>query len=151
MRKADGSTLPGFKDSEIRDVAGLKVGIVGLTAEDSPVKSSPGADLVFASTFDTAIAQAAELRKQGADLVVAVAHAKPRPRHAPLPKRRVRHHPLGDDHDLALFFDGKTVLAKSKEEAEFVTAIDVAVDVQEKDGKRSVSWFQISASLTPRR
>ena len=27
------------------------------------------------------------------------------------------------------------------EEAEFVTAIDVAVDVKEKDGKRSVSWF----------
>ena len=42
----------------------------------------------------------------------------------------------GDDHDLALFYDGKTVLAESKEEAEFVTAIDVTVDVEEKDGKR---------------
>jgi 2',3'-cyclic-nucleotide 2'-phosphodiesterase (5'-nucleotidase family) len=47
----------------------------------------------------------------------------------------------GDDHDLALFFDGKTVLAESREEAEFVTAIDVTADVQEKDGKRSVTWF----------
>ena len=47
----------------------------------------------------------------------------------------------GDDHDLALFFDGKTVLAESREEAEFVTAIDVTADVEEKDGKRSVTWF----------
>jgi 5'-nucleotidase / UDP-sugar diphosphatase len=60
----------------------------------------------------------------------------------------------GDDHDLALFFDGRTVLAESKEEAEFVTAIDVKIDVDEKDGKRSVSWypnFRIidTATVTP--
>lgn len=141
LRKADGSALPGFKDSEIREVGGLKIGFVGLTAEDSPVKSSPGTDLVFASTFDTATAKAAELRTQGADLVVAVAHAN-----RALDMRLYQSGAFdiilsGDDHDLALFFDGKTVLAESKEEAEFVTAIDVAVDVQEKDGKRSVSWF----------
>ena len=47
----------------------------------------------------------------------------------------------GDDHDLALFFDGRTVMVESKEEAEFVTAIDVTVDVKEKDGKRSVTWY----------
>ena len=60
----------------------------------------------------------------------------------------------GDDHDLALFFDGRTVMVESKEEAEFVTAIDVKVDVEEKDGKRSVTWypnFRIidTATVTP--
>ena len=141
LRRAGGSPLPDFKDMEIRDVDGLKLGLLGLTAEDSPVKSTPGDGLVFASTFDTATAKAAELRAQGADMVVAVAHAN-----RALDMRMFNSGSFdiilsGDDHDLALMFDGKTVLAESKEEAEFVTAIDVTAEVTEKDGKRTVSWF----------
>jgi 2',3'-cyclic-nucleotide 2'-phosphodiesterase (5'-nucleotidase family) len=154
LRRADGSPVPGFKDTEIRDVGGLKVGLVGLTAEDSPVKSSPGPGLAFASTLDTAVAKAAELRSQGADIVVAVAHAN-----RGLDMRMLNSGDFdiilsGDDHDLALMFDGRTVLAESKEEAEFVTAIDVTAEVTEKDGKRNVSWypnFRIidTATVTP--
>ena len=76
-------------------MGGLKLGIVGLTAEDSPVKSSPGSSLVFSSTFDTAIAHAEDLRKQGADLVVVVAHANRALDLRMLQQRQVRHHPLG--------------------------------------------------------
>ena len=141
LRTADGKPIPGFKDTEIRDVGGLKLGIVGLTAEDSPVKSSPGDGLSFAPTFDTAVAKARELRTQGADMIIAVAHAN-RAVDMRLFNSGVFDIILsGDDHDLALFFDGRTVLAESREEAEFVTAIDVTADVEEKDGKRSVGWF----------
>jgi 2',3'-cyclic-nucleotide 2'-phosphodiesterase (5'-nucleotidase family) len=141
LRTADGKPIPGFKDMEIREVSGLKLGIIGLTAEDSPVKSSPGDGLVFAPTFDTAVARAEELRAQGADMIIAVAHAN---RAVDLRLFNSGAFDIilsGDDHDLALFFDGKTVLAESREEAEFVTAIDVTADVQENDGRRSVTWF----------
>jgi 2',3'-cyclic-nucleotide 2'-phosphodiesterase (5'-nucleotidase family) len=141
LRTADGKPIPGFKDMEIREIDGLKLGIIGLTAEDSPVKSSPGDGLVFAPTFDTAVARAEELRAQGADMIIAVAHAN---RAVDLRLFNSGAFDIilsGDDHDLALFFDGKTVLAESREEAEFVTAIDVTADVQENDGRRSVTWF----------
>ena len=36
LRTADGKPLEGFKDRSIVDLGGVKVGIVGLTAEDSP-------------------------------------------------------------------------------------------------------------------
>lgn len=141
LRTKDGQSIPGFKDTEIIDAGGLKVGLVGLTAEDSPVKSRPGDGLAFQSTFDTGVARARELRAQGADLVVAVAHAA-----RPIDMRLYESGAFdiilsGDDHDLALFFDGKTVLAESREEAEFVTAIDVTADIEEKNGKRDVRWF----------
>ncbi|MFN4143854.1 bifunctional metallophosphatase/5'-nucleotidase [Aestuariivirga sp.] len=141
LRDSGGKPLPRFRDMELREVGGIKLGLVGLTAEDSPVKSSPGPSLFFLSTFDTAVARAQELRDQGADLVVAVAHAN-----RALDLRLFSSGAFdiilsGDDHDLAILFDGRTVLAESKEEAEFVTAIDVKVEVEEKDGKRSVSWF----------
>jgi len=141
LRTAEGTPLPGFKDTEIRDIQGLKLGIVGLTAEDSPVKSSPGDGLAFAPTLETAVAKAEELRTQGADMILVVAHAN-----RAVDMRLFNSGAFdiilsGDDHDLALFFDGRTVLAESREEAEFVTIIDVKAEVTEKDGKRSVSWF----------
>lgn len=141
LRNADGTAVPGFKDTDIRDIGGLKLGIVGLTAEDSPVKSSPGDTLAFSPTYETAIAKAQELRDQGADMILVVAHAN---RAVDLRLFNSGAFDIilsGDDHDLALFFDGRTVLAESREEAEFVTAIDVKADVEDKDGKRSVSWF----------
>lgn len=154
LRTKDGQPLPGFKDTEIRDFGGLKVGFVGLTADDSPVKSSPGDNLVFAPTFETAMAQAKALRAAGADLVVAVAHAK---REIDLKLYESGAFDIvlsGDDHDLALFYDGHTVLAESMTEANYVTAIDVKVDVNEKDGKRQVTWwpdFRVidTATVTP--
>lgn len=154
LRTKDGKPVDGFKDTEIRDVGGVKIGVVGATAEDSPSKSSPGAGLVFSSTFDTATAKAKELREQGADIVAAVVHAN-----REVDRKLFDSHAFdiiltGDDHDLALFFDGRTVMAESKEEAEFVTAIDLKIDVTEKDGKRSVTWFPgfriiDTASVTP--
>lgn len=154
LRTRDGQPLPGFKDSEIRTIGGLKVGFVGLTADDSPVKSSPGDNLVFAPTFDTALAKSKELKAQGADMIVAVAHAK---REIDLDLYQSGAFDIvlsGDDHDLALFYDGRTVLAESMTEANYVTAIDVTVDVSETDGKRRVTWwpdFRVidTATVTP--
>lgn len=154
LRSRDGQPLPGFKDSEIRTIGGLKIGFVGLTADDSPVKSSPGDNLVFAPTFDTALAKSKELKAQGADMIVAVAHAK---REIDLDLYQSGAFDIvlsGDDHDLALFYDGRTVLAESMTEANYVTAIDVTVDVSEKDGKRRVTWwpdFRVidTATVTP--
>jgi 5'-nucleotidase/UDP-sugar diphosphatase len=141
LRSSEGKPIEGFKDSEIRDIGGVKVGLIGATADDSPAKSSPGDTLKFAPTYDTVVAEAKSLRDQGADLVVAVVHANRTVDRALFDSRAIDIILTGDDHDLALFFDGRTVMAESKEEAEFVTAIDVKIDVSEKDGKRSVKWF----------
>ena len=154
LRDKAGQSLPGFKDTEIRDIAGLRIGFIGLTADDSPVKSSPGDNFVFAPTFETALTKAKELRAQGADMIVAVAHAK-REIDLKLYQSGVFDIILsGDDHDLALFYDGHTVLAESMTEANYVTAIDVKADVTEKDGKRRVTWwpdFRVidTATVTP--
>ena len=141
LRRADGSPLPGFRDTEIKDFGGLKVGFIGLAADDSPVKSRPGTGLAFASTFDTGMALAGELRNAGADLVVAVVHA---PRELDLELYRSSAFDIvlsGDDHDLAVMYDGETAFAETMEEANYVVAVDLRADVEEKDGTRRVHWF----------
>ena len=154
LRTAEDKPIEGFKDSTIMDIGGAKVGIVGLTAEDSPVKSSPGDTLKFLPTVETAVSIGKQLRKDGADIVVAVVHANREVDRALFDSRAFDIILTGDDHDLALFFDGRTVMVESKEEAEFVTAVDVKLDIEEKDGKRGVKWypnfrFIDTASVTP--
>ena len=140
LRDGDGKPLDGFADTKMVDMAGIKIGIVGVTADDSPVKSNPG-NLKFAPSVDTALASAKALKEAGAELVVAVVHANRTQDQELFTSGAFDVILSGDDHDLALFFDGRTVLAESKEEAEYVTAIDLKIDATEKDGKRSVKWW----------
>src|SRR4051812_3354290 len=52
LRGPDGRPLPGFKDRAIVTFDGVRVGLVGATADDSPTKSSPE-DLQFSPTVAT--------------------------------------------------------------------------------------------------
>ncbi|MCX6848462.1 MAG: metallophosphoesterase, partial [Verrucomicrobia bacterium] len=62
LRTAGGLPVDGIKDTELRTIGGLKIGFVGLTADDAQEKSSPGPGLVFADTFETALARAKDLK-----------------------------------------------------------------------------------------
>lgn len=153
LQAADGSPYPGIEGAGIRDMGGVKVGIVPMTADDSPVKSSPG-DLKFLPTVETAISTANALREEGADIVVAIVHANRGQDRELFDSRAIDIVLTGDDHDLALFYDGRVAMVESGEEAEYVTAIDLSVEVEENDGRRSVSWhpnFRImdTATVTP--
>lgn len=140
LQDASGKPLPGFSATRIFEFGPAKIGLVGLAADDSPVKSSPG-DLKFLPTVEAGIAEATKLREAGADLVIAVVHASRSKERALFDSRAADVILSGDDHDLNIFFDGKTLLAESKEQGEFVTAIDLAIDIEEKDGRRNVSWW----------
>ncbi|MBZ8132740.1 bifunctional UDP-sugar hydrolase/5'-nucleotidase [Afifella sp. IM 167] len=137
---ADGKPVGSIRPSVMLEVEGAKIGVVGLTAEDSYVKSSPGA-LKIGPSLEAGKREAEALRQKGADFVVAVAHAG-RALDQELFRSRAFDLILsGDDHDLMVFFDGKTAMAESKEQGEFVTAVDVMLSIQEEDGKRKVSWW----------
>jgi 2',3'-cyclic-nucleotide 2'-phosphodiesterase (5'-nucleotidase family) len=60
----------------------------------------------------------------------------------------------GHNHDLWLFFNGRSAGVESGSDAHYVTSVDIAFDVSENDGKRSVKWwpdFRVTdtASLEP--
>ena len=149
-----GAVAEGFSDSKIVDAGGVKVGVVGITADDTPVVASPGPDYSFLPSVETAEAAAKDLRKQGAELVVGVVQTDRVQDFALVDSHAFDILLSGDDHHLNIFYDGRTALAESASEASYITAVDVAVDVQEKDGKRSLTWFPNfrlidSATVTP--
>ena len=154
LRDKDGNRLPGHQDVRHFTFDGIKIAVIGLTADDSPKKSSPGS-LRFEPSVPKVKDLAPLLREGGADIVAAVAHANRRQ-----DLRLFYSHTLdvllsGDDHDLAVLYDGESAMAEAMVEGEFVTVIDLEITVK-NDGEenRSVSWrprFRIidTADVTP--
>jgi len=150
MRQADGSQISGMKDSQVFTLGPVKVGVFGLVLSGVPGMSQPG-DLKFGPELDTVKAQAAALRQQGADLVVCVAHTDRDMDNQILRSRLVDVLLTGHDHDLAIGYDGKTVMVESSEEGNFVTAIDFVATVTGEGKDRKVAWapsFRVHDSST---
>ncbi len=157
LRRADGTKVPGIDDTMMMSfgdasdpMKSIKVGIVGLTLEDSPVLSSPG-DLKFANSIDTAMASAKALKKQGADILVAILHEDIATDRKLYGNGTFDFVLTGHDHDLTVNYNGRTVMAESRSEGDLVVALDVKFSIGEKRGKRRVKWwpnFRIIDSAT---
>lgn len=139
-RYEDGSKIEGFEDTKILTFGDLKVGFMGLTTDTTAQTSSPG-NLTFAPMLETAGTTAAALREQGADVVVAAVHTSMQTDFDLLNKAKVDIVLSGHDHHLQVFYDGRGALVESKEEAEYVTIMDVEFDIGESRGKRRVRWW----------
>jgi 2',3'-cyclic-nucleotide 2'-phosphodiesterase (5'-nucleotidase family) len=140
LRLASGSPVPGFADRVTVAVGAARIGLIGLTADNSVTRSNPE-DLVIASTDSTLVAQAKAAREEGADLVVAVVHA-PRDQDNRLMALSVADIVLsGDDHHLEAWYNGRVAFAEGIEEAAVVIALDVTIRVSTVEGRRSVGWF----------
>ena len=139
LRRADGSPVPGVRSAEIRQLGPVKVGVVGVIMEEVPRISHSG-DLRFEPVRATLRREVAGLRAGGADIVVAVAHTDRAVDTEIVRSRLVDVLLSGHDHDLAIAYDGKTVMVESSEEGWFVTAIDMTVTVEGEGAKRRVGW-----------
>ena len=153
LRGGDGAPLPSFKDRAIVTLNGVRIGLTGATYDDSPRVSSPQ-DLQFAPTVATIKEQAETLRREGADMVVAVVHADRRQDYDIMATRTVDLLLSGHNHDLFINYDGRTAAVESTYDALFVTAIDVTIEVKVADGRRATTWspqFRVidTADVTP--
>lgn len=153
MRQADGSSIPGMQDNTIVELGGIKVGVTSLALAATPQMSQSG-NLVFKPEMETLRAETAALRKAGAEFIVCVAHTDRAMDNEIVRSRLVDVLLSGHDHDLAIGYDGRTVMVESNEEGNFVTAIDFAVTVSGEGDQRKLSWlpnFRVhdSMSVTP--
>ncbi len=137
---ADGTPIGGIGSHRMYDMGGVKVGMIATAAEDSATKSQPG-NLKFGDSVGTLVRRAAQLRHEGADLIVAVVHADRKLDEELIATDAADIILSGDDHDLQLRFNGQRVFAESMQDGLYVTAVDVDVEIEEKGGKRKISWW----------
>jgi 5'-nucleotidase / UDP-sugar diphosphatase len=153
LRGPDGAPIAGIKDRAVVELDGVRIGLTGATFEDTPQTASPE-DLRFAPTVETIKAQAAALRREGADFVVAVAHMT---RGDALALQFARAADLlltGHTHDLFITYDELSAIAESSYDAHYVVAIDISIVVTVSQGRRETKWwpqFRVidTATVTP--
>jgi 5'-nucleotidase / UDP-sugar diphosphatase len=149
----DGSPVEGLGGVTVKEVGGLKVALIPVAQDTSPTVASTGS-LKFLPTVDTAIAAAKKARDDGADLVVGVVQTD-----MSNDRELIKSHAFdvilsGDDHSYATAYDGVTAYIETSIDGEFLSPVDLMVDVSEKDGKRTVKWtpafrFIDTAAVTP--
>jgi 5'-nucleotidase / UDP-sugar diphosphatase len=140
LRSPDRQPLPNFKDRSIVTVDGVRIGLTGATYDDSVRASDPG-DLRFLPTVATLNEQAAALRRERADFVVAVAHVTREQGYQIFRGRAVDLLLTGHTHDLFIEYSGHNAMVESSYDAHYVTAIDIVIDVSEESGRRRVRWW----------
>lgn len=153
LRGPNGQPLTNFKDRAVVTFDGVRIGLTGVTLDTTPRASSPE-DLKFLPTVATAKEQAETLRHEGADFVAAVVHADRRQDNLIMAARTIDLVLSGHDHDLLINFDGRNAMVESSFDAQYVTVIDVAIDVKVEAGNRTVTWwpqFRVidTATVTP--
>src|SRR5262249_18992903 len=139
LRNSDGQPLPNFKDRSIVTVDGVRIGLTGATYDDSVRASDPG-DLRFLPTVATLNEQAAALRREGADFVVAVAHVTREQGYQIFRGRAVDLLLTGHTHDLFIESSGRHAIVESSYDAQVGPRIDLRIEGRGGRGPGRVRW-----------
>lgn len=141
-KKEDGSRL--FPPYIIKDYNGLKVGVFGLSTPETPIKTNPQnvASLDFGQPADLenlARDMAAELRREGADLVIALTHLGTTPLNKPNAQDIARAAPgidlIIDGHshsEVAGLKEGETLIVSTGAYFHNIGRVDVSRDARGK-------------------
>ncbi len=138
-RDKDGLPIDGTVRTAMLNVGPFRVGIMGLITTNTKVISSPGSDS-FLPVLDTAKALAKELKGQGANLIVALAHLDFLEDMELVQSGLVDVVLSGHDHYYISWDDGKTVWMDSGENSEKVGVMDIHLKSYMKRGKKRFSW-----------
>lgn len=139
ITNADGSAIEGLGGVMVKEVGGLKVALIPVAQDTSPEVSSTGS-LKFGPTVDMAVEAAKKAREDGADIVVGVVQTNMENDRALIKSHAFDVILSGDDHSYATAYDGVTAYVETSIDGQFLTPIDLMVEVGENDGKRTIAW-----------
>ena len=135
----DGLPIDGTVRTAMINVGPFRVGIMGLITTNTKVIANAGSD-DFLPVLDTAKVLAKELKGQGANLIVALAHLDFLEDMELVQSGLVNVVLSGHDHYYISWDDGKTVWMDSGENSEKVGVMDVHLKSFMKRGKKRFSW-----------
>lgn len=139
ITNADGSPVEGLGGTMMKDLSGVMVALVPVAQDTSPVVSSTG-DLVFLDSVDTAIEAANAARADGADIVVGVVQVNHSQDRELTGSGAFDVILSGDDHDYMTGYDGITAYVETSTDAKFLSPLDLAVEIGDDEGERTISW-----------
>ncbi len=134
----DRKPFGGAAATALRELAGFKIGFVGLLTPETESLSSPGKATVFVPFIEAGAAAAKALKAQGADYVVALTHLSIAEDRALAAKAKDIDMILGGhDHDPITFLEGGKLIHKAGHDNEFLAVVELTMTrTQTKDGPK---------------
>jgi 2',3'-cyclic-nucleotide 2'-phosphodiesterase (5'-nucleotidase family) len=139
----DGKPFTGDQQTMIFDVDGIKVGMFGLITVETPELSSTEKKVCFSPLVYTANRVIEDLKRQGAEVIVALTHlliAEDRQLAEEVPEIHVILG--GHDHDPITWYDDRTFIHKSGQNAFYLLRLDLILEKDDATGTVDIfpSW-----------
>ncbi|MBT5374701.1 MAG: bifunctional metallophosphatase/5'-nucleotidase [Rhodospirillaceae bacterium] len=137
-----GQPAGGLIATHIITSGGIKVGFFGLVVRKTSTSSSPGPDIEFAPIIKTAKKAVARLKKDGAELIVALTHLDYQTDIKLA--RSVQDIDLilgGHDHLPITFLEEGVLIIKSGHDAHYLAVVNLEIEKTQIDGKSHLRLF----------
>lgn len=153
ITNADGSAVVGLGGTIMKEFEGVKVALVPVAQDTTPEVSS-SEDLLFGNTVESGIAAADAARDAGADIVVGVVQTDTSNDRLLIRSGAFDVIMSGDDHSYGTSYDGVTAYVETSIDGYFLSPVDIAVTIGERNGNRTISWvpnfrFVDTINVTP--
>jgi 5'-nucleotidase len=125
--KRTGKPFGGASEYLIREISGVRVGIIGLVLTETATLSTPGPGVRFDDPIATGKRLSRELRRQGADIVVALTHLPMRDDKRLAAEADIDLIVGGHEHELLESISGHTLITKMGSDARNLGRIDLNV------------------------
>jgi 5'-nucleotidase/UDP-sugar diphosphatase len=129
-----GASLPNARAVMMFELGGMKFGLIGLTTPEMAQLANASRDILFAPVVLSAQAAVHNLKKKGADVVIALTHLT-----LAEDIQLIRSVPEidlilgGHDHEPIAYYEGNSLIYKSGADGKFLGRIDLAVEKQHSE------------------
>ena len=147
----NGNPALGTVRYHMMEAGGFKVGFFGMVTTETPDLSSPGKAIQFADLVETAKKAVADLKEQGAEIIVGINHidfADDRRLAAEVPGIHVLLG--GHDHKPVNMVENKVTFAQSGSQGHYLSVVNLEVEWVEKRGKKRLEILPTWTALTTR-
>jgi len=151
LDRRSGQPFGGARPDVTLTLAGVRLGVFGLTTPETARTSNPGADVEFRDPIAVARTVSGEMRKGGAQLVVAVTHQHLAADRALAAAPGVDVDVIlgGHEHEPLVAEEGKTLITKAGSDARYVVQVDLWFGSDGHLRERSWSFREVSARIEP--
>jgi 2',3'-cyclic-nucleotide 2'-phosphodiesterase (5'-nucleotidase family) len=149
-RKTNGTFASAQYDRMVT-LAGIRVGLLGLTLPETEKLASSGPDVVFADPLRVGVEAAIGLRRRGAQVVIALTHQDMDADRALGEKAPIDLIAGGHEHEPLIAEAGNAIVTKAGSDARYLVQVDLWLTRDGKLVERSWTFHEVSARIAPDR
>jgi 5'-nucleotidase len=149
LERTSGRPFGGARGEIMLTLAGVRVGLFGLTTADVVKSSSPGAEVEVRDPIAVGREVSTGLRQRGAQIVVAVTHMDMREDRALAEAADVDVIMGGHEHEPLIAEEGKTLITKAGSDARYLVQVDLWLGRDGLRRERSWTFHEVGPRLAP--